>query len=206
MITVLQGEIISVEGPYVSLLLAHGMGYEVEMPASHIVQLPPVGKQIRLHTHLVVREDAQLLYAFNDKITRDIFRDLIKASGVGPKLGLTILSQLSPVLLLQCLQRQDVSGLVQVKGVGAKLAERLLMELRGRITQWQVMLGDSADQVSTAAGQAEAIDDSPHAQDAIAALVKLGYKPQLAQRMIAKIDDTRASREELIRLALQQAD
>ena len=112
------------------------MGYEIQVPMTTLFQLPPLGGEVSLVTHFVVREDAQLLYGFIDERDRRLFRQLIKVSGVGPKLALTILSGMDAGSFARCVQRDDISSLVALPGVGKKTAERLLVEMRDKLKDW----------------------------------------------------------------------
>jgi len=148
----------------------------------------------------VVREDAQLLYGFFDEQDRQLFRQLIKVSGVGPKLALTILSGMDSTSFARCVQRDDISSLVALPGVGKKTAERLLIEMRDKLKDW---LGSAG-----AGGQLEGGAVMPPVTNVVAdaegALIALGYKPQEASRAVAAVnDDTVASSEDLIRRALK---
>ncbi len=114
------------------ILDVNGVGYEVEVPMTTLYRLPSVGEPVTLHTHLVVREDAHLLYGFAEKRERELFRELIRLNGVGPKLALALMSGLEVDELVRCVQAQDTSTLVKIPGVGKKTAERLLVELKDR--------------------------------------------------------------------------
>lgn len=113
-----------------------GVGYEIHMPMTSFYQLPAVGEEVVVYTHFVVREDAQLLFGFADKMERGLFRELIKANGVGPKLGLAILSGMSAGQFLASVQNEDVSALVSLPGIGKKTAERLVVELKDRLAKF----------------------------------------------------------------------
>jgi Holliday junction DNA helicase RuvA len=159
-----------------------------------------LGSEVLLLTHFVVREDAQLLYGFFDEQDRHLFRQLIKVSGVGPKLALTILSGMDSTSFARCVQRDDISSLVALPGVGKKTAERLLIEMRDKLKDW---LGSAG-----AGGQLEGGAVMPPVTNSVAdaegALIALGYKPQEASRAVAAVnDDTVASSEDLIRRALK---
>ena len=110
-----------------------GVGYELQVPMTTLFQLPELGSEVSLLTHFVVREDAQLLYGFIDERDRGLFRQLIKVSGVGPKLALTILSGMDADSFTRCVHREDVAALVALPGVGKKTAERLLVEMRDKL-------------------------------------------------------------------------
>ncbi len=175
-----------------------GLCYEVEVPMSTLFQLPNVGEEVSLFTHFVVREDAQLLYGFYADSDRSLFRSLIKVSGVGPKLGLAILSGMDGDSFVRCIQRGDNAALVQLPGVGAKTADRLIIELRDRLKDWVV--DGKRPAFATTAGDSS----GQLIGDAESALVALGYKPQEASRAIAAVmGDNIDNSEELIRLALR---
>jgi holliday junction DNA helicase RuvA len=177
----------------------NGVGYEIEVPMTTLYRLPSLGEPVTLFTHLVVREDAHLLYGFHEKRERELFRELIRLNGVGPKLALALMSGLEADELVRCVQNQDTSVLVKIPGVGKKTAERLLVELKGRFKAWETMPmiaqlvvePTSAQQVSSAEN------------DALSALVALGFKPQEASRSIAAIKEDGLSSEEMIRRALK---
>ncbi|MFM7532950.1 MAG: Holliday junction branch migration protein RuvA, partial [Rubrivivax sp.] len=121
------------KAPPQSLVQAQGVGYEIDVPMSTFYNLPAVGATLTLLTHFVVREDAQLLYGFLTPGERSAFRELVRISGVGPRTALSILSGLSVEELTQAVTRQDAARLVKVPGIGKKTAERLLLELKGRL-------------------------------------------------------------------------
>ncbi len=183
------------------LVEVQGVGYELEAPMSTFYQLPAVGEPVTLHTHLIVREDAHLLYGFASEGERTLFRSLIKVNGVGAKLALTILSGINAGEFARCVQDNDTASLVRLPGVGKKTAERLIVEMRDRVTDWQpadVVLPGIAPPPTEVAGQGEL-------RDAISALVALGYKPAEASRLVSKLDTEELSSEEIIRAALKQA-
>ena len=148
---------------------------------------------------MVVREDAQLLYAFAEKRERELFRELIRLNGVGPKLALALMSGLEADELIRAVQAQDTSALVRVPGVGKKTAERLLIELRDRFKAWEALPG-SLKPLASGGGVAAAASQS---SDAVSALIALGYKPQEASRAVAAVEEEGMSSEELIRRALK---
>ena len=175
-----------------------GVGYELQVPMTTLFQLPEVGETVTLVTHHAVREDAHTLYGFAGERDRELFRGLIKVSGVGPKLALTILSGMDSAHFARAVQGGDLSALVALPGVGKKTAERLLVEMRDRIAPWREP-GDAGAAPSAAAGPRP-----DKRADAEQALVALGYKPAEAARLVAAVDDERiGDSEELIRLALR---
>ncbi|MEN3978930.1 Holliday junction branch migration protein RuvA [Acinetobacter sp. CWB-B33] len=196
MIGCLIGEVLALEISTV-LLNVNGVGYEVDTPLSTFCQLQK-GQKVTLWTHLVVREDAQLLFGFANAQEKTIFRTLLKVNGVGPKMALAILSTLSVDMLIHTVEQGDVKTLVKVPGVGAKTAERLMIELRDR---FKTMSSSSAPSNSTAE-QIQFTGNSAVAE-AEAALQSLGYKPAEAQKLVnaAKGHFTEAS--DIIRAALK---
>jgi Holliday junction DNA helicase RuvA len=181
------------------LLDVNGVGYELEVPMTTLYRLPPVGDSLTLYTHLVVREDAQLLYGFAEKRERELFRELIRLNGVGPKLALALMSGLEVDELVRCVQAQDTSTLVKIPGVGKKTAERLLVELKDRFKAWEAIPG-IAPLVLEPSAQAAV---SSAENDAVSALIALGFKPQEASRAVAAVQENGLSSEELIRRALK---
>src|SRR5690606_37114599 len=153
-----------------------GVGYELEMPLSSLYRLPALGEAVTLHTHLVVREDAHLLYGFAEKRERELFRELIRLNGVGPKLALALMSSLEVDELIRCVQTQDTSVLTKVPGVGKKTAERLLVELKDRFKSWESLPGMAQLVVEPNAPSRVSSAEN----DAVSALISLGYKPQEA--------------------------
>ncbi|MEG0653397.1 MAG: Holliday junction branch migration protein RuvA [Acinetobacter sp.] len=196
MIGCLIGEVFALEAPTV-LLNVNGVGYEIDTPLSTFCQLQK-GQKVTLWTHLVVREDAQQLYGFSDAQEKIIFRTLLKVNGVGPKMALGILSTLSVDMLIHTVEHGDVKTLVKVPGVGAKTAERLMIELRDRFKAFSSTVA-SNNSTST---QIQFTGNSAVAE-AEAALQSLGYKPLEAQKLIqaVKADFTEAS--DIIRAALK---
>jgi Holliday junction DNA helicase RuvA len=172
-----------------------GVGYEVETPMSTFLELPPVGDELFLHTHLVVRENSHSLYGFATDDEKILFRTLLSVSGVGAKMGLAILSGMSVRDFERCVQLEDAAMLVKIPGVGKKTAERLIIEMRDKI--------DKAPASVTALGAGRIATDSR--SEAIDALVSLGYKPTEVKRLLETIDVTDKSAEDIIRLALRQA-
>ncbi len=200
MIGSIRGRLIQKQAPDI-VIEAAGVGYEIQVPMTTLFQLPAVGEETFLLTHFVVRDDAQLLYGFIDPTDRLLFRQLIKVSGVGPKLALAILSGMDAVAFARCIERNDLATLVALPGVGKKTAERLIVEMRDRLGDWLATLAPSAGN-ATVRGVV-ALPQDP-AADAESALVSLGYKPQEAARMIQSVrtEDEQDS-ETLIRLALR---
>ncbi len=194
MIGRLQGIILEKQPPQI-LLDVQGVGYELEASMTTFYNLPECGEKIVLHTHLVVREDAQLLYGFHSLSERLMFRNLIKISGVGPKLALTILSGMSASDFTRCILEEDSKALTKLPGVGKKTAERLVIELKDRL--------DKDDAVKLP-GMPEKVERQANpVNDAVSALISLGYKAQQASQMVRALDVEDKSTEEIIRAALQ---
>lgn len=176
------------------LLDVNGVGYELEAPMPTFYDLPAVGEAVTLFTHLVVREDAHLLYGFSRASARALFRSLLKVNGVGPRVALAVLSGVSEDELARCIAQDDVARLTQVPGIGRKTAERLIVELRGKV------LGEVAA-VEAQAGAAALTTDP--LGEAVSALIALGYKPNEASRAVRGVQGKNLSSEALIREALK---
>jgi len=194
----LRGNLAEKQPPHL-LLDVNGVGYELEVPMTTLYRLPSVGEPVTLHTHLVVREDAHLLYGFFEKRERELFRELIRLNGVGPKLALALMSGLEVDELVRCVQAQDTAALVKVPGVGKKTAERLLVELKDRFKAWESIPSIAPLVVEPQLAQAVSSAEN----DAVSALISLGYKPQEASRAVAAIKEDGLSSEDLIRRALR---
>ncbi|NIB41998.1 Holliday junction branch migration protein RuvA [Pseudomaricurvus alkylphenolicus] len=204
MIGRIQGVLLGKQAPQI-VVDVQGVGYELLVPMTTLYQLPGLGSQVTLVTHFAVSENAQTLYGFFDKKDRELFRTLIKVSGVGPKMALAILSGMEAGQLVQCVMQDNVAALVKVPGVGKKTAERLIVELRDKLKDWQ------AEQSPLAAMEAASVPgvDDTNSNDIIAeaesALVALGYKPTDAAKMVTAVlkeQDVNSS-EELIRRSLR---
>ena len=198
MIGRLRGTLAEKQPPHV-IVDINGLGYELEVPMTTLYRLPSVGEPLTLHTHLVVREDAHLLYGFFEKRERELFRELIRLNGVGPKLALALMSGLEVDELVRCVQAQDTSVLVKIPGVGKKTAERLLVELKDRFKAWETVPGMSNLVLEPRAGGAVSSAEN----DAVSALISLGYKPQEASRAVSAIKEDGLSSEDMIRRALK---
>ncbi|WP_024641894.1 Holliday junction branch migration protein RuvA [Pseudomonas syringae] len=199
MIGRLRGSLAEKQPPHL-VLDVNGVGYEVEVPMTTLYRLPHVGETVTLHTHLVVREDAHLLYGFYEKRERELFRELIRLNGVGPKLALALMSGLEVDELVRCVQAQDTSALTRIPGVGKKTAERLLVELKDRFKAWEALPG-TFTLVSNGPNQAEPVASAE--SDAVSALISLGYKPQEASKAVSAIKEKDLSSADLIRCALK---
>jgi Holliday junction DNA helicase RuvA len=194
MIGLLRGTILDKQPPHL-LLEVQGVGYELEAPMTTFYDLPATGGVVTLYTHLAVREDAHLLYGFAKVTDRDLFRHLLRVNGVGARLALTILSGMDAGAFAGCIQAGDTAMLVRLPGVGRKTAERLIVEMRDRL--------DSLTGITLARPGIAARPPSSPLEDAVTALIGLGYKPQEASRMVRAIDTAELSSEEIIRAALQ---
>jgi Holliday junction DNA helicase RuvA len=197
----LKGILVEKKAPEL-LLDVNGVGYELQAPMSTFYQLPAPGQGVLLHTHLVVREDAHLLFGFFDQQERALFRALIKVSGVGPKVALAILSGVTADEFVRLVRQDDDTALTRIPGIGKKTAERLLLEMRDRLKDWQSpsVHGELADAPGPVSGK------NAVTEDAETALIALGYKPQEAARMVVRTlkDNPELARsEEIIRLALK---
>jgi len=194
MIGLIRGIIVSKQAPDV-IIDVQGLGYEVLVSLSTYFEMPNIGSEVLLHTHFVVRDDAQLLFGFSSLEERALFRQLIKINGVGPKMAIAILSGMSTNEFSRAVQSNDIDTLVKLPGVGKKTAERLLIEMRDKISLVSENIDGLAGQVS---------DTSDIKQEAESALIALGYKPQDASKMINGVgENLTESSEQLIRAALK---
>ena len=190
MIVRLSGTLIERQPP--SLVVdVQGVGYEVEAPLNVFDRLPADGQPLTLLTHLVVREDAQILYGFLNQADRSLFRELLKVSGIGPRLALAILSGVSGDDFALMVEAGDAQALTRLPGIGKKTAERLILEMRGKLSD----LGDGT-------GPASAGGDA--SSEARAALTALGYSAAEALKMVKAVSDPELSSEALIRAALKK--
>ena len=198
MISQIRGIILEKQAPQL-VIDVQGIGYEIDAPMSTFYQLPIEGQEVSLFTHFVVREDAHHLYGFYSREERSLFRTLLKVNGVGPRLALTILSSVTPEEFVRSVLNNDTVSLVRLPGVGKKTAERLVIEMRDRLSAWyQEPPLEGAMGMKFEQGRHQIL------QDAISALVSLGYKQQEANRTVTKIDDGAATSEELIRKSLRE--
>ncbi len=191
MIGRLTGKLLGKEPPLLWLDV-NGVGYELEAPLSTFYKLPEAGQALSLHTHLIVREDAQILVGFGSAAEKALFRQLIKLSGVGPKSALTILSGISVDDFWETVRAQDSAKLTRLPGIGKKTAERLVLELK-----------DKAGEHAATVGKAGAVDGA--VPQAVSALVNLGYKPAEAQRLAEAAYRAGDAAEQVIREALKRA-
>jgi holliday junction DNA helicase RuvA len=202
MIGRVRGILVEKQPPQI-LIEAAGVGYEIQLPMTSFYQLPDAGEEVIVYTHFVVREDAQLLFGFANQSERALFRELIKANGVGPKMALTILSGMSAAQFVHCVQQQDVNALVKLPGVGRKTAERLLVELKDRLSS---LLGENTDNHLAAQPQTIentfVVSDDPK-EEAISALVALGYKAAQISKTVNNLHRQGMTSEDLIRDVLR---
>ncbi|MGJ8670416.1 MAG: Holliday junction branch migration protein RuvA [Oceanococcus sp.] len=196
MIGRIQGQLLELNPPQL-LLDVQGVGYEISAPMSTIFSLPAIGKTVTLHTHFVVREDAQLLYGFASQDERHFFREMLRISGIGAKMGLAVLSTLSTSELLNVIESGDEDALVRVPGIGKKTAQRVLLEMRGRLSRFE-HLSVAGGIGASGGGQRPRTE----AQDALQAL---GYSAAEARKLVAKVGDDIITAQDIIRLALQSA-
>lgn len=191
MIGAIRGILLEKQPPHLLIETRDGVSYELQASMTTFYRLPQIGEEIKLHTHFIVREDAQLLFGFYTLEERTLFRTLIKVNGIGPKVALTILSSIEPDAFVRCVMEQDSASLTKLPGIGRKTAERLVIEMKDRCAEWDVSAIPSLPTQSSAMN------------DALGALVSLGYKPQEATRALAQVKQEGLSTEELIRLALR---
>jgi len=194
MIGFLRGRLAAKQPPQL-LIDVGGVGYEVEAPMSTFYSLPETGSEVELLTHLVVRDDAHILFGFLTAGERRLFRSLIKVSGVGAKMALGVLSGISASEFAQCVRDSDTTRLTKLPGIGKKTAERLVVEMRDRVDM------SDGNGASLPGGRMPASASPP--DEAFDALVALGYKPKEATRMVAAVDHKDLNSEEIIRQALR---
>lgn len=195
MIGRIRGTLISLD-EYTVLVDVAGIGYELDVTANTLSALPGVGQDVVLFTHMSVREDAHSLYGFETRGERDLFRTLIKISGVGPKLALNLLSGMDVVDLARCIRDSDIARLVKLPGVGRKTAERLVVELKDRIERLVLIPEITRPKVADAARYV--------IEEAERALIKLGYRPAEASRAIGSAYVQGQSTEDVVRIALKR--
>ena len=194
MIGSLRGRLIFKQAPQI-VLECGGVGYELEIPMSTFLDLPETGTDLFLHTHLLVREDAQILYGFATNDERLLFRTLLKVNRVGAKMALGVLSAMTANDFRRCVEYEDTTTLSKIPGVGKKTAERLIIEMRDRIDKVLPAAAGATPLSAEASARSEAFD----------ALVSLGYKPNEVNKLIGKLDTDNMSAQDLIRQALKQA-
>lgn len=181
------------------MINVQGVGYELEAPMSTFYELPDCGEQVTLYTHLAIRDDAHILYGFHQPSDRVLFRTLLKVNGVGAKMALAILSGMDAAGFKSCIQLGDAESLIRLPGVGRKTAERLIVELRDRLSD------DEINPATRPATGTERDSVRSHVDEAISALTALGYKGPEALRMVKNVQEETNSCEDLIRLALKSS-
>lgn len=196
MIRFLKGILAEKKAPELTIDV-QGIGYAVTASMNTIYDMPDVGEAVFIHTQMIVREDAQLLYGFSTERERTLFQHLIKVNGVGPKLAITILSSTDPDSFVSCIHANDTASLVQLPGIGKKTAERLVIDMRDRLNDWQGNITLDAE------NRASSVTHASPKQEAMGALISLGYKPQEAKRAIDNVANDTLNSEELIRLGLK---
>ncbi len=200
MIGRLRGILLEKQPPYL-LLDVNGVGYEVQAPMTTFYRLPGLGQEVVLHTHLSITENLHQLFGFSEQRDRSLFRTLIKVNGVGPKLAIAILSGMEADDIARCVRDDNINALTKVPGIGKKTAERLVIELRDRLKNWDMPQGDM---LAHSEIQSIATDNDVFAE-AESALIALGYKPVEAAKMVSLASKQKpdAKSEELIRIALR---
>ncbi|GGI85010.1 Holliday junction branch migration protein RuvA [Shewanella gelidii] len=202
MIGRLRGTLLEKQAPEI-LIEVNGLGYEVQMPLTSFYELPELHQETIVYTHFVVREDAQLLYGFITKQERALFRLLIKTNGVGPKLALTILSGMTAAEFVTCVERDDIATLVKLPGVGKKTAERLLVEMRDKLKSlMEASQGSEREFVLQTEYKPAPVANTAE-EDAISALLTLGYKPAQASKAVSAAFEDGIDSESLIKAALK---
>jgi Holliday junction DNA helicase RuvA len=201
MIGRLRGILLEKKAPYLLVEVA-GVAYEMQASMTSFYPMPAEGEEVILHTHLSISENAHQLFAFYTQEERQLFRMLIKVSGVGPKMALAILSGMAAAEFVACVQTENAAALVKVPGVGKKTAERLIIEVKDKLTNWQ---NSSSPQIKVDGAMASHQSSRSMITDAESALVVLGYKPTDAAKVIAQVQRSASpsNSEELIRLALK---
>jgi holliday junction DNA helicase RuvA len=194
MIGFLKGR-LAVKQPPMLMVDVNGVGYEMEAPMSTFYGLPATGEPVALFTHLVVREDAHILYAFGTDGERRLFRGLLKISGVGPKIALGILSGASVEDFLRIVEAEDIAMLTRIPGIGRKTAERVIIEMRDSVKKLSMPAAGAAGAATLANPQSEAFS----------ALIALGYKPPEVVRLLKSVDEPDLATTEIIRRALRSA-
>ena len=196
MIGQIRGILIYKQPPHM-MVDVQGVAYEIEAPMTTFYKLPETSTEVTLFTHLTIRDDAHLLFGFATQEERTLFRTLVKVNGVGAKMALTILSGMEADVFAQCIRDGDADSLVRLPGVGRKTAERLIIEMRDRLKDWElsaVVGNESGSATSRISNQSD---------DAVSALVGLGYKSQEASRFVLAVANDEMSSEEIIREALR---
>ncbi|MBL4584608.1 MAG: Holliday junction branch migration protein RuvA [Pseudomonadales bacterium] len=199
MIGQIRGVLLEKQAPLL-LVDVQGVGYEIQAPMTTFYAIPDIGAEVTLHTHFVVREDAQLLFGFHSQSERQMFRSLIKVNGVGPKVGLAILSGIDAAAFAACIAHDDIKTLTKIPGIGKKTAERLLVEMRDRIKDWDIADPTASLLQPAATGMPSGRHQK---QEAESALVSLGYSAKEADKAVDAVAQEGMTSEQLIRLALK---
>lgn len=194
MIGQLRGKLLHKQAPDL-LLDVGGVGYELLASMTTFIDLPEINDEVTLFTHLIVREDAHTLYAFSSLEERALFRVLLRVNGVGPKMALAIVSGMTANEFALLVHADDVAGLTKLPGVGKKTAERLIIEMRDRLPKPE----DSVESINSS----QRMSSRNQEDEAIAALLALGYKPTQASKMVSKFSNPDISVEEVVRKALK---
>ena len=200
MISILHGKLIEITPPQITIICG-GVGYEIDLPISHLAQLPQVGHEIQLYCHLVIREDAHLLFGFNQKSERDCFRQLIKISGIGPRIALALLSTMNSQQLQQAIEEADLNTLCLTPGIGKKMGERVLLELKGKLSSNIEFAPNSGLFISSK------VSDSNIRKDIANALESLGYNnKEIAQviKQLPELNDLSQGIKEALKLLGKQ--
>lgn len=194
MIGRIRGLLLEKEPPAMLVDVA-GVGYELEAPMTTFYELPAIGTEVTLYTHMVVREDAHLLFGFSRTSQRSLFRSLLKVSGIGPRVALAILSGMNEEEFAVCVSSEDISRITKVPGIGKKTAERLVIEMRDKVDA-AALLPQSAS---------ASVTNMDPASEAVSALMALGYKGNEASRLVRNVSGDDLSTEDIIRQALRNA-
>lgn len=198
MIGRIKGTLVVKEPPMI-IVDVNGVGYEIEVPVRVLFELPEINSEVTIITHMIVREDAQLLCGFNNYQQRDLFRKLLKVSGIGAKSALAVLSTMTTGEFVAMVQSKDINAIVKIPGVGKKTAERLILEMRDKLSD--VAGADMSYSQATASN----LNNMPATaqSEALIALQSLGFKPQEVNMLIKKLAKDGMTAEEIIRLCLQ---
>ena len=192
MIGYLNGTIIEVRPPELLLNVA-GVGYEISLPLTSFLQLGDKGSVAELFIHTQVREDAISLYGFSDLMQRSLFRKLLKVNGIGAKMAIAILSSMNPEEFIHCIETQNITLLTKLPGIGNKTAQRLLLDLKGQI---------DLDSIGTSAASHSSSHTAQITEQAVQALLSLGYKSAEAEQLIKQVDTTGLEVSQVVRKAL----
>jgi len=199
MIGLLRGKLIHKQAPDL-MLDVNGVGYELQASMQTFLELPELHQETTLFTHFVVREDAQILYAFSSPTERQLFRTLLRVNGVGPKMALAIVSSMTVDAFSAYVHADDAIALTKIPGVGKKTAERLIIEMRDRLPKSETSAETSGD-----TSKPTIVHQRDKEEEASNALLALGYKPAQASKMISGVANQAESVEDIIRLALQSS-